>query len=166
MCPSHRKLSDDDSDGPLQAAGSICRSSSSSVSACAGVVASTDSSWAYAESGDGVASLHEMQMHSGGAGPIVAETLEVSARPGGIDSDAAAETRWPEVCQAMTAGGLRSCLVLPLRTDRRPGAALALYGREADSFAGSDHDIALLFAAQGGVAVRNAALYSNGFASW
>ena len=149
-------LSDDDSDGPLRQLADLSLELIPG-SACTGVVASTDSSWAYAESGDGVASLHEMQMHSGD-GPI-ADTLRFGeARR--ID-DAAAETRWPEVCQAMTAGGLRSCLVLPLRTDRRPGAALALYSREADAFAGSDHDIALLFAAQGGVAVRNAALYSN-----
>ena len=109
-------LSDDDSDGPLrQLADLSLELIPGNALQCRPCGLSTDGSWAYAESGDGVASLHEMQMHSGD-GPI-AETLRFGeARR--ID-DAAAETRWPEVCQAMTAGGLRSCLVLPLRTDRR-----------------------------------------------
>ena len=53
--------------------------------------------------------------------------------------------------------GLRSCLILPLRTDREPGGALAIYGKEPGCFTGAGHDVALLFAAQGGVAMRNAA---------
>ncbi len=149
-------LSDDDSDGPLR---QLTELSCELIpaSAGAGVVAAGDSSWAYAESDESIADLHQSQMQTG-AGPV-AETLRFGeARR--ID-DAAAEPRWPEVCAAMSAHGLLSCLVLPLRTNRRPGAALALYSRAADAFAGSDHDIALLFAAQGGVAVRNAALYSN-----
>ena len=71
------------------------------------------------------------------------------------------EDRWPAVCAAMTAEGLRSCLILPLRTDREPGGAIAIYGTEPRSFVGAGHDVALLFAAQGGVALRNAALYGN-----
>lgn len=149
-------LSDDDSDAPLRQLADLSLELIPG-GAGAGVVAAGDSSWSYAESDDRVADLRQMQMQTG-QGPI-AETLRYGeARR--ID-DAGAETRWPEVCAAMAARGLRSCLVLPLRTDRRPGAALAVYGEDADCFAGSDHDMALLFAAQGGVAVRNAALYSN-----
>jgi hypothetical protein len=47
-----------------------------------------------------------------------------------------------------------SCLVLPLRTDRRPAGAIALYGQERHAFQGAAHDIALTFAAQGGTAMR------------
>jgi GAF domain-containing protein len=149
-------LSDDDSPGPLRQLTDLSLELIPGSSG-AGVVAAGDSSWSYAESDDGVGGLHQLQMQTGD-GPV-AETLRFGeARR--ID-DAGAETRWPEVCAAMAAAGLRSCLALPLRTDRRPGAALALYSRKADAFAGSDHDIALLFAAQGGVAVRNALLYSN-----
>ena len=36
---------------------------------------------------------------------------------------------------------------------------MALYGQDPDLFRGAAHDIALLFAAQGGTAVRNASLY-------
>lgn len=48
---------------------------------------------------------------------------------------------------------------LPLRTDRQPAGAVALYGQVPDVFRGVAHDIALLFAAQGGTVVRNASLY-------
>ena len=49
--------------------------------------------------------------------------------------------------------------MLPLRTDRRPAGAVALYGPERHAFQGAAHDIALTFAAQGGTAMRNAAQY-------
>jgi hypothetical protein len=52
-------------------------------------------------------------------------------------------------------------LVLPLRTDRQPAGAVALYGHEPNVFRGAAHDIALLVAAQGGTAVHNAALYTT-----
>jgi hypothetical protein len=61
----------------------------------------------------------------------------------------------------MAAAGLRSCLILPLRTDREPGGALAIYGAQPGCFTGAGHDVALLFAAQGGVAIRNAALHRS-----
>jgi len=126
-------------------------------SAAAGVVVPGDNSWAYSASEASIAQLHRLQMEAG-TGPV-AETLRFGeARR--ID-DTADEERWPEVCSAMTAEGLRSCLTLPLRTDREPGGALAVYGRERGSFAGAGHDIALLFAAQGGVAIRNASVFRN-----
>ena len=126
-------------------------------SAAAGVVVAGDNSWAYSASLACVAQLHRLQLETG-HGPV-AETLRFGeARR--ID-DTANEERWPEVCSAMTAEGLRSCLILPLRTDRAPGGALAVYGRERGSFAGAGHDVALLFAAQGGVAMRNASVYRN-----
>jgi GAF domain-containing protein len=126
-------------------------------SAAAGVVVAGDNSWAYSASEACIAQLHRLQLETG-AGPV-AETLRFGeARR--ID-DTADEERWPEVCSAMTAESLRSCLILPLRTDREPGGALALYARERGSFAGAGHDVALLFAAQGGVAMRNASMYKN-----
>jgi GAF domain-containing protein len=149
-------LSDQDSDGPLRQLSDLCLELIPG-SAGAGVVAADEKTWVYSQSDPVVAALHQQQMEAGD-GPI-AETMRYGeARR--ID-DAQAETRWPSLCQAMMAEGLRSCLVLPLRTDRRPGAALAVYGRETDSFTGAGHDIALLFAAQGGVAVRNASVYRN-----
>jgi hypothetical protein len=73
--------------------------------------------------------------------------------------DTAAERRWPAFCRAAAAAGFASCLVLPLRTDRQPAGAIALYGPEPDVFRGAAHDVALLVAAQGGAAVHNATLY-------
>jgi hypothetical protein len=49
--------------------------------------------------------------------------------------------------------------VLPLRTDRQPAGAIVFYGQEPNAFRGTAHDIALLFAAQGGTAVHNASVY-------
>ncbi len=126
-------------------------------SAAAGVIVAGDNSWAFSASEAGIAQLHRLQLDTG-AGPV-AETLRFGeARR--ID-DTASEERWPAVCAAMAAEDLRSCLILPLRTDRAPGGALAVYGRERGSFAGAGHDLALLFAAQGGVAMRNASVYRN-----
>lgn len=99
--------------------------------------------------------LHRLQFE-GGDGPVV-ETLRHN-EPRRID-DTAAEHRWPQFCRAAAEAGFCSCLALPLRTDRQPAGAVALYGQEPDVFRGAVHDIALLFAAQGGTAMRNASLY-------
>ncbi|HUA41525.1 MAG TPA: GAF and ANTAR domain-containing protein [Streptosporangiaceae bacterium] len=126
-------------------------------SAAAGVVIAGDDTWADSASAASIAQLHRQQLDSG-AGPVAESLRFGEARR--ID-DAVSEDRWPQVCAAMTEAGLRSCLILPLRTDREPGGVLAVYGRERGSFAGAGHDIALLFAAQGGVAMRNALMYRN-----
>jgi transcriptional regulator with GAF, ATPase, and Fis domain len=121
----------------------------------AGVIAAGAESWSVAASAGTVADLHELQLETGD-GPVAEVLRYGEARR--ID-DAGSEDRWPAVCAAMASEQLSSCLVLPLRTDRQRGGAVALYSRKPDAFVGSSHDIALLFAAQGGVAVRNAALY-------
>lgn len=99
--------------------------------------------------------LHDLQF-GGGSGPVV-ETLRHN-EPRRVD-DVTAEHRWRAFCQAAGRAGFCSCLALPLRTDRQPAGAVALYGQQPGVFRGAAHDIALLFAAQGGTAVRNAALY-------
>ena len=124
-------------------------------SAAAGVVAPAEASWSFAASAGTVTDLHNSQLRTG-EGPVAEALRYGEARR--IDN-AAEEDRWPGVCSAMSGEHLLSGLVLPLRTDRKPGGALAVYGKEPDAFVGTSHDIALLFAAQGGVAVRNAALY-------
>jgi GAF domain-containing protein len=99
--------------------------------------------------------LHRLQFGNG-EGPVV-EALRHN-EPRRID-DIKAERRWPAFCRAAAGVGFASCLVLPLRTDRQPAGAIALYGEHPDAFGGAAHDLALLFAAQGGTAVRNASLY-------
>jgi len=69
------------------------------------------------------------------------------------------EERWPEFAEEARRSGFRSCLALPLRAERSAATALNLYSDEADAFAGTTFDVALLFAAQGGVALDNADLY-------
>jgi hypothetical protein len=149
-------LDDESSDAPLQQLTDLSLDLIPG-SAAAGVVAATDTTWAYSGSPAHVAGLHRAQMGAGD-GPVVEAIRYGEARR--VD-DAAHEQRWPAACAAMADHGFGSCLVLPLRTDRKPGGALAVYGRSAEAFAGSGHDIALLFAAQGGVAIRNATAYRN-----
>jgi GAF domain-containing protein len=122
-----------------------------------GVVVAGDNTWVFSASEAAIAGLHRMQVDAGN-GPVAEALRFGEARR--ID-DASAADRWPDVCSAMIRKGFLSCLVLPLRTDQEPGGVLAMYGRERGCFAGAGHDLALLFAAQGGVALRNATMYRN-----
>jgi GAF domain-containing protein len=149
-------LDDDASDGPLEQLTALALELIPG-SAAAGVVAAGDTSWAFTASAATVGELNRMQLQ-GGDGPVAEAIRYGEARR--ID-DTGSEQRWPAVCAAIADAGFGSCLALPLRTDRKPGGALVIYGLAPDAFAGSGHDIALLFAAQGGVAIRNAAAYRN-----
>jgi GAF domain-containing protein len=149
-------LDDEGTDVPLQQLTELALELIPGSSA-AGVVAATDGTWIVTGSPVAVAELHRQQLQSGN-GPLLEAVRYGEARR--ID-DVEQELRWPEACRALASMGARSCLIVPVRTDRRPGGALAVYGREPDAFAGSGQDIALLFAAQGGVAIRNAAAYRN-----
>ncbi len=124
--------------------------------AAAVTIAQDGTGLTFAASDQRLGELHRLQFDSDD-GPVV-ETLRHN-EPRRID-DTMAERRWPAFCHAAATAGFGSCLVLPLRTDRQPAGAVALYGHEPDVFRGAAHDIALLFAAQGGTAVRNASLYS------
>ena len=123
--------------------------------AAAVTVATTGGALTFAASDERLDKLHRLQF-DGGEGPVV-ETLRHN-EPRRVD-DTAAERRWPAFCRAAQQAGFGSCLALPLRTDRQPAGAVALYGPEPNAFRGVAHDIALLFAAQGGTAMRNASLY-------
>jgi GAF domain-containing protein len=123
--------------------------------AAAVTIAMASGALTFAASDQRLEELHRLQVdHEDG--PVV-ETLRHN-EPRRAD-DTAAECRWPAFCRAAAEAGFASCLVLPLRTDRQPAGAVALYGHEPNVFRGVAHDIALLVAAQGGTAVHNAALY-------
>lgn len=122
--------------------------------AAAVTIAADNQALTFAASDPRIEELHRLQFDGGGP---VAETL-LHNEPRRVD-DTATEPRWPDFCRAAALAGFGSCLALPLRTDRRPAGAVALYGQERHVFQGAAHDIALLFAAQGGTAVHNAALY-------
>ena len=123
--------------------------------AAAVTVATADGGLTFAASDQRLDSLHSLQF-TGGEGPVV-ETLRHN-EPRRVD-DTTAEARWLAFCRAAAEAGFGSCLALPLRTDQRPAGAVALYGEQPSVFCGVAHDAALLFAAQGGTAVRNAAMY-------
>jgi GAF domain-containing protein len=55
--------------------------------------------------------------------------------------------------------GFGSCLALPLHTGETPAGVVALYADDPNALSGAAHDIALLFAAQGGTALHNADVY-------
>lgn len=124
--------------------------------AAAMTIATAHGAHTFAASDPRIGDLHNVQFHQAGDGPVV-EALRHN-EPRRIDNTAT-EGRWPQFCRAAGATGLCSLLALPLRTDRQPAGTVALYGAEPDAFRGTAHDVALLFAAQGGTAVRNAALY-------
>jgi len=125
------------------------------ASAAAVTIATDRGALSFAASEPPLEDLHGLQF-SAGTGPVV-EVLAYN-EPRRVD-DMAAEPRWPDFCRAAAAAGFGSLLALPLRTDQRPAGAVALYGAAPGAFRGAAHDVALLFAAQGGTAVRNAALY-------
>jgi GAF domain-containing protein len=123
--------------------------------AAAVTIAAGGQALTFAASDPRIVELHRLQFDSGEG--LAAETLLYN-EPRRVD-DTAAEPRWPAFCRAAANAGFGSCLVLPLRTDRRPAGAVTLYGQERHAFQGAAHDLALTFAAQGGAAVHNAALY-------
>ena len=125
------------------------------VDAAAVTVATADSGLTFAASDERPGILHSLQFGSG-EGPVI-ETLRYN-EPRRAD-DTTAEARWPAFCRAAAEAGFGSCLVLPLRTDQQPAGAVALYGARPGAFRGAAHDAALLLAAQGGTAARNAAIY-------
>lgn len=127
------------------------------TTAVAVTIASGNQPITFAASDPRIDDLHEFQFTKG-QGPAV-ETL-LHNEPRRVD-DAAAERRWPGFCQAAQRAGFASCLMLPLRTDRHPAGAVSLYAADPHTFTGRVHDVAMLFAAQGGTAVRNAALYQR-----
>jgi transcriptional regulator with GAF, ATPase, and Fis domain len=124
------------------------------ATAAAVTIAMAKGGLTFAASDERLDELHKIQFDSGN-GPVV-EALRYN-EPRRID-DMAAERRWPTFSHAASAG-FASCLALPLRTDRQPAGAVVFYGQERNVFRGAAHDIALLFAAQGGTAVGNASLY-------
>jgi ANTAR domain-containing protein len=91
-------------------------------------------------------------------GPVVeAVTFDEPRR---LD-DATGDQRWPVFSAKMINGGFHGCLALPLATHRDENAALTLYSRKADQFAGIAYDVVLLLTLNAGVAFDNAALYHD-----
>jgi GAF domain-containing protein len=125
------------------------------VTAAAMTVMAGTEAHTFAVSDARIGELHRLQFASG-EGPIV-ETLRHNEARHIPDTDA--EERWPAFCRAATEAGLRSLVSLPLHTAQRPAGAVALYADLPGTFSGTAHDIALLFAAQGGTALHNAEIY-------
>jgi GAF domain-containing protein len=125
------------------------------ATAAAVTVTAGDQAHTFASSNARVDELHRLQFASG-TGPVVETVRYNEARH---VRDVSADPRWPTFCHAAAAAGFGSCITLPLHTGQQPTGAVALYAERPDAFSGAAHDLALLFAAQGGTAAHNADLY-------
>ena len=125
------------------------------ATAAAVTASSGDQAHTFASSDERVDELHRLQFASG-TGPVVETVRYNEARH---VRDVAEDPRWPAFCRAAAKAGFGSCITLPLHTHQEPAGAVALYAEQPGAFSGAAHDLALLFAAQGGTAVHNADLY-------
>lgn len=105
-----------------------------------------------------VARCHHAQFRPDGDGPA-RETLR-SGQPHRVDQ-IDTEDRWPGFVQAARDSGFVSCVALPLGVDPNAATALNLYAERPGVFIDTTYDVALLFAAQGGVALSNAERYGQ-----
>ena len=144
----------------------VVRHATSLVPGCSGAgltVLSPDGGETAAVTDDRVRRCHERQFAPGGRGPG-RETL-AHGEPR-LSDDFEQEERWPEFAEAALEQGFRSFLSLPLGVGRTPSGArwataLDLYAEAPAAFSGTTFDIALLYAATGGVAIGNAELYRS-----
>jgi GAF domain-containing protein len=146
---------DDDQDAVLGRLTSLGVDLVPGATAAAVTVTAGDQAHTFASSDARVDELHRLQFASE-AGPVV-ETLRYNETR--HVRDVAADPRWPAFCQAASDAGFGSCITVPLHTRQEPAGAVALYAERPDAFSGAAHDLALLFAAQGGTAAHNADLY-------
>jgi GAF domain-containing protein len=109
----------------------------------------------FAASDPRIDELHDLQF-----GLIEGPAVEALRHnePRRID-DMDADHRWPAFRRAAARARFCSCLMLPLRTDCRPSGAISFYSEAPAAFGGASHDLAVLFAAQGGAGVDNATMY-------
>ncbi|GGP53017.1 GAF and ANTAR domain-containing protein [Saccharothrix coeruleofusca] len=75
--------------------------------------------------------------------------------------DTLSDDRWPEYLARLTEDGYRSCLSLPVPTERSPAAALTLLSREPHGFDEHTHDVTLLMTVHAGVVFDNARLFHH-----
>lgn len=148
---------EDDSDATLRRLTGLAVDLVPGATAAALTVEGHGQELTFAASDPRIGDLHGIQFRAT-EGPAV-EALRCN-EPRNVE-DIAADRRWPAFSEAAARAGFGSCLMLPLRIDRRPAGAVSLYGREPSAFGGASHDLALLFAAQGGTAVQNSVLYQE-----
>lgn len=75
--------------------------------------------------------------------------------------DTRADDRWPLFTARLALHGYRSCLTLPVPTERSPSAAVTLLSRTPHEFDDHAYDIILLVTLHAGVAFDNAQLFHD-----
>ena len=147
--------SDDEGDAALDRLSGLGVELVPGTTGAAVTIAAGGQTHTFAASDTRIDELHQMQVDSG-QGPVV-ETLRHNETR--HVRDTGAEERWQVFCRAASQAGFCSVITMPLHTGKEPAGAVALYADQPGAFNGAAHDIALLFAAQGGTAVHNAELY-------
>lgn len=91
-------------------------------------------------------------------GPILDAVLY--REPRRVD-DAENDQRWEGFPQRMQEAGFRSCLALPMPTQRHPRVGFTLFSTQPYQFIDQSLDLVLLFALQAGTTIDNASLYND-----
>lgn len=142
----------------------VVRHATSLVPGCSGAgltLLSPDGGESVTVTDERVRRCHETQFVPGARGPGPETLAHGEPR---LADDLEREERWPRFAQVALEHGFRSFLSLPLGAERmssggRWATALDLYAEEPAVFSGTTFDIALLYAATGGVAIDNAEVY-------
>lgn len=109
--------------------------------------------------GEEVASLvHTRSEEEPWPGPILDAVLY--REPRRVD-DVGTDQRWEGFQQRMQEAGFRSCLALPMPTQRHPRVGFTLFSTRSHQFSDLAMDLVLLFALQAGTAIDNASLYND-----
>lgn len=91
-------------------------------------------------------------------GPILDAVLY--REPRRVD-DVETEQRWEGFQQRMQEAGFRSCLALPMPTQRHPRVGFTLFSTRSHQFSDLALDLVSLFALQAGTVIDNASLYND-----
>ncbi len=91
-------------------------------------------------------------------GPILDAVLY--REPRRVD-DANTDQRWEGFQQRMHEAGFRSCLALPMPTQRHPQVGFTLFSTQPHRFSDLALDLVLLFALQAGTTIDNVSLYND-----
>lgn len=77
-------------------------------------------------------------------------------------TDTRVDRRWPMFASRLALAGYRSCLILPVPTERSHAAALTLLSRTTHQFDDHAYDLGLLVTVHAGIALDNARVFHDG----
>ncbi|GLZ43464.1 GAF and ANTAR domain-containing protein [Actinokineospora sp. NBRC 105648] len=75
--------------------------------------------------------------------------------------DVATDQRWPAFSAKVAQAGLRSCLALPIATNKSAAAVFSLFSDQPGQFGESSHDLVMLLTLHAGVVFDNVSLFHD-----